>query len=144
MSEEKARYTYKIPRVSEHEEQANLFTEVRFKFRHREDFIDDLFFSVPNGMWVAGKNKFALINKYKKEGMKVGVSDVLYLQARGEYNCLAIEMKALDQRNRADAVTPEQSRFLAAINANGGLGEVCYGAEEAIRIFETYMNMEVR
>jgi len=135
---------YKTPRVSEHSEQANFVSEVRFKFMHREDFIDDLFFSVPNGMWVAGANKFALMNKYKAEGMKPGVSDILYLQPRGEYSCLAIEMKATDKRNVADAVTPEQSHFLAAINANGGMGEVCYGAEEAIRIFETYMNMEAK
>jgi hypothetical protein len=135
---------FKLPRVSEHEEQSNLFLEVRFKFMHREDYIDDLFFSVPNGMWAGGQNKWALINKFKKEGMKTGVADVLYLQPRGDYSCLAIEMKATDQRNNADAVSPEQSRFLASINAAGGWGEVCYGAEEAIRIFETYMSMEAR
>jgi hypothetical protein len=76
--------------------------------------------------------------------MKPGVSDILYLQPRGEYSCLAIEMKALDRRNDTDAVTPEQSRFLQAVNAAGGWGEVCYGADEAIRIFETYMNMEAQ
>lgn len=137
-------YSPKLPRVSEHEEQSNLFLEVRFKFAHCEDYIDDLFFSVPNGMWAGGQNKWALINKFKKEGMKTGVADVLYLQPRGDYSCLAIEMKATDQRNNADAVSPDQSRFLEAINASGGWGEVCYGAEEAIRIFETYMSMEAR
>ena len=144
MTQRQAAYKVKPPRVSEHEEQSNFVSEVKYKYMHREDFIDDLFFSVPNGMWAGGTNKFALMNKYKKEGMKPGVADILYLQPRGEYSCLAIEMKATDKRNVADAVTPEQSRFLAAINANGGMGEVCYGAEEAIRIFETYMNMEAK
>ncbi len=133
---------YKTPRISEHTEQANFFSEVRFKFQHREDFIRKLLFSVPNGMWIGGQNKFALMNKFKAEGLQPGVSDVLYLQPRGEYNCLAIEMKAQDKRNQADAVSDEQSEFLKAVNGAGGLGEVCYGAEEAIKMFEAYMSME--
>lgn len=144
MSEPKPKYKVKKMRISEHEEQANFFAEVRFKYMHRDDFADDLLFSVPNGLWVGGKNPYALINKFKREGMKPGVSDILYLQPRGEYAYLAIELKALDKRNDADAVSPEQSRFLEAVNASGGLGEVCYGAEEAMSIFALYMSMEAK
>jgi len=134
----------KLPRISEHEEQANFVTEVLFTYLHRPDFISILFFSVPNGMWVAGENKFALMNKYKAEGFKPGVADIIYLQPRGEYNCLAIEMKARDQRNVTNAVKPEQAEFLEAVNGAGGLGEVCYGCEEALKIFALYMSLEAR
>ena len=133
----------KLPRISEHEEQANFFAEARLRFGFREDFLEVLLFSVPNGMWVGGGNRFALMNKYKAEGFRSGVADILYLQPRGGYNCLAIEMKATDKRNDKSAVSPEQFAFLAAVNGAGGIGEVCYGSEEALQIFTKYMNFEV-
>lgn len=132
----------KPPRVSEHEEQANFFSEVRLRFQRQEDFIPMLLFSVPNGMWLGGNNKFALMNKFKAEGLQPGVADIIYLQPRGEYNCLAIEMKAIDKRNVKDAVSSEQTEFLEAVNGAGGLGEVCYGCDEAMMIFELYMSLE--
>lgn len=132
----------KLPRASEHEEQANFFAEVKMRFGFRDDFIEKLLFAVPNGMWIGGTNKFALMNKYKAEGLQVGVSDIIYLQPRGGYNCLTIEMKAIDRRNDKDAVTPEQSEFLEAVNGAGGIGEVCYGCDEAIKLFTRYMNFE--
>lgn len=134
----------KKPRISEHDEQANFFQLVGSSFSYRADFVRMLLFSVPNGMWIGGSNPYALMNKLKAEGLQPGVSDILYLQARGEYNCLVIEMKAQDKRNSKDAVTPEQAEFLATVNANGGLGEVCYGCDEALAIFKTYMQMEAK
>ncbi|MDD2920987.1 MAG: VRR-NUC domain-containing protein [Anaerolineales bacterium] len=136
--------TYKLARVSEHEEQANFFSTALFTYQHRDDFVRKLLFSVPNGMWIGGKNPYALMNKFKAEGLQPGVADILYLQPRGEYNCLAIEMKAQDKRNDKDAVKPEQAEFLEAVNASGGMGEVCYGCDEALRVFEAYMQMEAR
>ena len=131
-------------RISEHQEQANFFTEVRFRFQNRDDFIPKLLFSVPNGMWLGGNNKFALMAKFKAEGLQPGVSDILYLQPRGEYAYLTIEMKAIDKKNIADAMTPEQDEFIQAVNGAGGLGDVCYGCEEAMKIFELYMSMPAK
>lgn len=133
-----------VSRVSEHEEQKNFFVEVHIKYSHRDDFIEKLFFSVPNGFMAGGNNKYAIVRKHKDEGMQTGVSDILYLQPRGEYNCLAIEMKAQDRRNVKSAVSQDQEEFLAAINGNGGMGEVCYGCDEALRVFDLYMSMEPR
>ncbi len=129
-------------RVSEHEEQANFFTSVRLIYAIRADFIPRLLFSVPNGMWIGGKNPYALMAKFKAEGLQPGVADILYLQPRGEYSYLAIEMKAADKRNNKDAVSPDQGEFLTEVNANGGMGEVCYGCDEALSIFSTYMSMK--
>ncbi len=95
---------------------------------------------IPNG----GQSTIMAGAKLKAEGLQPGESDILYLQPRGEYNCLAIEMKALDKRNSKDAVTPEQLEFIEAVNANGGIGEICYGCDEALNIFNTYMQMDAR
>lgn len=132
------------PKISEHDEQANFMTEVDLRYGLREDFVPTLLFSVPNGIMAGGQNKFALMAKFRAEGMKRGVADILYLQPRGDYNCLAIEMKAAHLRNTASAVSEEQAEFLAAVNGAGGLGEVCYGCDDAMRIFELYMSSPVR
>ena len=129
-------------RVSEHQEQANFFSEVHTRYAIRSDFIKRLLFSVPNGMWIGGKNPYALMNKFKAEGLQPGVADILYLQPRGEYSYLAIEMKAADKSNNKDAVSPDQGEYLTEVNANGGMGEVCYGCDEALSIFSTYMSMK--
>jgi hypothetical protein len=134
----------KLPRISEHEEQVNFFDGVRYIFQHRDDFIEDVLFSIPNGIWAGGKNPYALIAKFKKEGMKPGVSDILYLQPRGGFAYLAIEMKAQDKRNAADAVKPEQVEFLEAVKQAGGMGAVCFGCDEALTIFTRYMSLPVR
>ena len=131
---------YKVPRVSEHDEQKAFFGAVRALYGFRDDFMEKLLFSIPNGMWAGGENKFALIAKFKAEGMQKGVSDILYLQPRGEYAYLAIEMKAQDKRNDKDAVSDDQREFLEEANAAGGWGEVCYGCDEALAIFEKYMS----
>ena len=133
-----------MPRLSEHEEQARFFAEVRVSYFFREDFADELLFAVPNGMQLGGRNKYALMNKYKTEGLKPGVADILYLQPRGDYAYLAIEMKAEGRRNEKDAVSSEQLTFLEAVNGAGGMGEVCYGADEALKIFELYMGMPAK
>lgn len=145
LQEEYKTRTLKPERVSEHTEQANFINEVDLRFHFRDDFIPLLLFAVPNGAWFGGKNPWAMFAKFKAEGFKKGVSDLLYLQPRGEYNRLAIEMKAQDRLNEKDGgVSPEQAAFLAAVNENGGTGEVCYSAEQAIQIFSWYMSLPVR
>ncbi len=132
-------------RISEHQEQANFFAEIKFAYRIREDFVAELLFSVPNGMWLGGQNKYALMTKYKAEGFRPGVADVIYLQPRGPYNCLVIEFKAQDKRNEKNGgLSPEQSEFLEAVNAAGGCADVCYGAEHALEVFGAYMAQEAR
>lgn len=131
-------------RISEHQEQANFFSEVTYRFRNRDDFADLLLFSVPNGMWAGGKNPYGLIAKFKAEGFKPGVSDILYLQPRGDYAYLAIEMKAEDQRNKKDGgLKLHQQEFLQAAKANGGMTAVCYNCDEAIEVFTRYMGFSI-
>jgi len=132
----------RAPRVSEHDEQVNYIREEELRYGNRADFVGALLFAVPNGAWFGGKNPWAMFAKFKAEGFKQGVSDLLYLQPRGEYAYLAIEMKARDKT--AKDVSDEQRAFLEAVNAAGGTGDVCYGAEEAMKIFSWYMSLTVK
>ncbi len=145
MTETKASYKTgrrpKVPRISEHAEQATFISEVRSRYGHRRDFTPRLLFAVPNGAWFGGKKPWAMYAKLKAEGMQKGVSDILYLQPRGGYAYLVVEMKAQDKRDKAGAVTQEQQAFLQAVIAVGATGSVCYGAEEAFRIFSWYMTL---
>jgi hypothetical protein len=132
-----------LPRIDEHAEQANFVAEVHIRYLSRDDFIPALFFSVPNGLIIGGDNKFALLAKFKKEGFHNGIADLLYLQPRGPYAYLAIEMKAKDQIDKKDGgQSVEQMAFLAAVNEAGGCGDVCYGAEHAMKVFDVYMSLE--
>ncbi len=83
--------------------------------------------------------------KFKAEGLKPGVSDILYLQPRGTYAYLAIEMKAQDRRNQKDGgVSLEQYEFLEEVEKNGGMALCCYSCDEALDAFYNYMNMKVK
>jgi hypothetical protein len=131
------------PIPSEHEEQAAFFTLVLYKYNQDPRFARILFFAVPNGAWLAGKRPYAVMEKMKSEGFTPGVSDVLYLQPRGGYSYLAIEMKRGDKRNRkGGGLRDDQIEFLKAVDMAGGMSAVCYSAEDALLIFDTYMNLD--
>jgi hypothetical protein len=135
------------PRIDEHDEQANFITVVYMQYGNRDDFAKKLLFAVPNGAWFGGAHKgiqVAMFNKFRSEGFQQGVADLIYLQPRGGYNCLAIEMKAVDRKGKKGAVSEDQEEFLQAILENGGLASVCYGCDEALAVFDNYMRMEPR
>ena len=134
----------KLPILSEHSEQAEFVTRVKLEYRNDETFIPALFYSVVNGFWAAGSGprKFALLAKYKAEGMNPGVSDCHYDQPRGGYNKLVIEMKRSDKRNAKDqGLRLEQIEYLDAARSVGAFVRVCFCAEEATEAFNEYMRM---
>jgi hypothetical protein len=137
----KSRATLAI--LSEHDEQKNFFQEVRMRFSNRDDFLTELFFSVPNGSWFGG-NRFAMYHRMVAEGFRKGVADTLYLQARGEYAYLAIEFKRSDKiKSPNGGLEPEQETFLQKVHQGGGFSTVCYSAQEAVGIFCWYMGLEL-
>jgi hypothetical protein len=126
-------------KASEHNEQAVFVDTVLYTYRLDPTFLRPLFFAVPNGAFLGG-NRFAGIEKLKREGFLPGVSDILYLQPRGGFAYLAIEMKTIEKEGRKDGgLREEQREFLEAVKQAGGFGVVCYGAEQAIEIFGAYM-----
>lgn len=135
-------------RISEAQEQAGFVAEVRYRYKSDPEFSEHLFFATLNGAWIAGssaRGKLALIARYKREGFCPGVADILYLQPRGKFSYLAIEMKAADRIDAKDGgLTEEQRGFLLAVNRSGGLGLVAYGADDAMDKFRQYMDLERR
>jgi hypothetical protein len=130
---------------SEHEEQAAFFTLVLLKYQQDPSFARMLFFSVPNGAWLGGSRPQRVMEKMKAEGFTPGVSDILYLQPRGPYAYLAIEMKRADKRKRkSGGLRDDQIEFMKAAKQVGAMTIVCYCAEDALLIFDTYMRLEVK
>jgi hypothetical protein len=125
-------------RKSEHEEQAVLVAQVIYEFKHRQDFHEKLFFAVPNAVYSG-----PALNRLLAEGMRSGVADIVYLQPRGPYSCLLIEMKAPDQWKKKDqGITPDQREFLETAGRNGASVHVCYDADAALEVFRHYMTLD--
>lgn len=131
--------------LTEHEEQVGFVSEIRYLYRNDPEFMPELFYSVPNGMWIggAGKTRFALMEKYKAEGLMPGVADVHYDQPRGGFSKFVCEMKRSDKKKEKDGgLSPEQLRYLNAVRKAGAFVCVAYCADEAIDSFKNYMGMD--
>ena len=93
-------------------------------------------FAVPNGGKLGdGRIQARRGAKMKAEGMKAGVSDIMWPIARGGYHGLFIEMKTPKGR-----VSQEQSEFLAFARAQGYKATVCRSWESAAKVVESYYN----
>ncbi len=138
----------RLPRPSESQEQASFVCEVLLAYRNRADFLRPLFFSTLSGAWIAGstsRSKAALIAKYKREGWVNGVADILYLQPRGGYAYLAIEMKSVTRANeKHGGASDDQLTWLKAAKEAGAMTAVCHGADAAIEVFRHYMAMDIQ
>lgn len=135
------------PQLTESQEQITFVDHVLFTYQHRSDFNRLMFFSTQAGMWIAGqgRRKIGLITKYKREGMVNGVADILYLQPRGPYAFLAIEMKAPKRfKEPTGGLTEDQTEWLTAAETAGAQALTCWGAEDAIGWFDHYMRLEMR
>lgn len=135
----------KPPKTTERQEQIAFVSYVLQVYAHRPDFIRGLFFAVPNGAWLGGKRPAYVMEKMKGEGVLPGVADLLYLQPRGEYAYLALEMKTpLRFKEQGGGLTDEQQDFLNNVNLAHGRARVCYGADEAIEVFNWYMGLNMQ
>ncbi|MCK9466111.1 MAG: VRR-NUC domain-containing protein [Thiopseudomonas sp.] len=89
-----------------------------------------------NGAWIGGgKNKFSLISKYKRGGMRNGYPDLFLPVARKGYHGLFIEMKRL----KGSITSKEQKDWHEYLNGQGYLCVVCRGAQSAIEIIDDYV-----
>lgn len=90
----------------------------------------ELLYAIPNG----GQRHIAVAAKLKAEGVKRGVPDYCLPVARGSFHGLYIELKAPEGR-----ATPEQNWWLKKLVNQGYAAGICKGADEVIRILETYL-----
>ncbi|HHT9145516.1 MAG TPA: hypothetical protein ACFYD4_07540 [Candidatus Wunengus sp. YC61] len=119
--------------MSEHNEQACLISWFRLKYPQYR------LIAIPNGQWIAGTGgrKYALINKYKNEGLTPGVSDLLLCVARKGYHGLWLEMK--DKGKTVSSLSDEQLHWAHDMQLAGYLAKWSAGFDQAKEIIEGYL-----
>ncbi|HEY3591706.1 MAG TPA: VRR-NUC domain-containing protein [Buttiauxella sp.] len=113
----------------EHYEQARIFRN--FELFNIELY--DLLTAVPNG----GKRSKATAGKMKAEGQKSGYPDTILDAPRGVYFGMRLELKY--GKNRP---SDNQKAILNRLTEQGYYCVVAYGHKEAIRLLETYWELD--
>lgn len=72
--------------------------------------------------------------KLKRMGLRKGFPDLMFPTPRKGYHGLVIELK----RNRTCKPTKEQLEWLSYLKAQRYKAELCFGADEAIKVIEEY------
>ena len=91
-----------------------------------------MMYHVPNGGY---RNK-AEAGRFRAQGVKSGVPDIVLPVARGGYHGLYIELK----RTVGGRVSEEQREWLGKLNAQGYYTAVCKGWEEASHVVRSYLD----
>lgn len=121
--------TIYIPRSSEDAEQEIVIQWARMNSERWPAL--QLLHHIPNG---GSRNKKEAV-KLKRMGVLAGVADLHLPVARAGYNGLYIEMKCGDGR-----LSASQKAFLKLAAFFNNYCAVCYTAEDAIKILETYVD----
>ena len=119
----------KIPAPTEAAEQKWLFDWAaanRGKYPELE-----LMFHIPN----EGKRSVRTGAKMRREGLRRGVPDICLPVPKGKYHGLYIELK----RTRCSKVSDDQAVWIAALQAQGYVADVCKGWNEARELIELYL-----
>lgn len=91
-----------------------------------------LMYHVPNG----GKRDIGTAKKFKLEGVKAGVPDIVLPVSRGGYHGLYIELKV--GKNKP---SKEQQEWLHRLEAEGYYTTWCIGSKQAIEEIQNYLQM---
>lgn len=125
------RVNRRYARRSEDTEQMSVMDWARWNQNAHPEL--ELLHHCPNG---GSRNKAEAV-KMKQMGVKAGIPDLCLPVPMGMYNGLYIEMK-YDTGRLEDS----QKKMLKALAAAGHYCTVCYGAEEAIRVLQEYINLK--
>jgi hypothetical protein len=112
------------PRALEWQEQEALFRYAAIQERHDKRWA--LLNSSQNGLRASSIQQAARASRC---GMKKGYPDMFLPVATGGWHGLFIELKRVG--GVPSDVSPEQRRWLEALDEQGYLTEVCYGWEQA-------------
>lgn len=93
--------------------------------------------SIPNGQMIGGRNKYALIAKYKAEGLTPGVSDLFLCFPKNGYGGLWIEMKA--KGKGVKSLSDDQEIWLSDMEKIGYRAECCGGFDCARKVIIDYL-----
>ena len=125
------RVNRRYARRSEDTEQMSVMDWARWNQNAHPEL--ELLHHCPNG---GSRNKAEAV-KLKQMGVKTGIPDLCLPVPMGVYSGLYIEMK-YDTGRLEDS----QKKMLKALAAAGHYCTVCYGAEEAIRVLQEYINLK--
>lgn len=125
------RVNRRYARRSEDTEQMSVMDWARWNQNAHPEL--ELLHHCPNG---GSRNKAEAV-KLKQMGVKAGIPDLCLPVPMGVYSGLYIEMK-YDTGRLEDS----QKKMLKALAAAGHYCTVCYGAEEAIRVLQEYINLK--
>jgi len=117
--------------MTEHAEQAAFCDWMNVQYP------DVLYFSIPNGGWLAGDagQRAGQMNKLKGEGLLPGVADLFIAEPRGEFKGMFVEMK-----QRGGKLSDNQKWFLAEAEKRGYFTAVAMnGFDDAQNITEWYL-----
>ena len=117
---------------SEHDEQAQFVSMVDTVF----PAVSALLFAIPNG---ANKSPIARL-RFRAEGLRAGVPDMMLAVPAGGYHGLFIEMK----RRKGGTVSPEQKEYIERLRAQGYRAEVCKGCDAALEVLREYLSAKER
>lgn len=95
-----------------------------------------MLFAVPNG----GARSLVEARIMKAEGVTAGVSDLILLVPRGDYNALCIEMKTQSKNSKQRDMQIEWQR---QAEANGSKYVVCRSIEDFITEVNDYMQQPI-
>lgn len=128
------------PKITEHDIQASLFNYCTI-FENQFPQLKTMF-AIPNGFWAAGsgKRKFALMNKYKAEGLKPGIPDICLPlpSADGKWNVLFLECKKPGEK-----LNDNQKKIHQLFNSKGIRVEIFYSRSEALNIISNHLKIKL-
>ena len=121
----------------EHDEQVALFSWAKEYEKQYPPL--QLLYAIPNGGY---RHRATAVN-LKAEGVKAGVPDcflpvVCTAKDGVVYHGLYIELKRADRKNHP---TSEQLVWISRLRAEGYRVEVCYGANDAVRVIIDYLGI---
>lgn len=117
--------------------------------KHQEDYEQTLIFQwsayFPVLRWMfhppnGGKRSPREASRLKAQGVKSGVADILLPLPMDGFHGLWIELKRRKQ-DGPSKVSPKQKKFLRDMAEKGYRCEVCYGANEAIKVITEYAKL---
>ena len=98
-------------------------------------------FGVPNGVPLAGSKmqRVRIINYMKAEGLRPGVSDIIFMVPRGGYHGMVMENKRSDG---GAGLSKDQSEFFKLCEAQGYFTTSPNGLDEMMAITEEYLSWD--
>jgi hypothetical protein len=94
--------------------------------------LKDFIFAIPNGGSRSGPREGA---RFKAEGVRPGVPDLMIAYPARGYHGLFIELK----KRKGGRLTPAQNDWLTKLEDVGYFTKCCYGWDEARELIEWYM-----